>query len=105
MHPGFHVIVKMAVAVERFLHVQEIFCEVLLEENEVIKNDSISFAAVIDDDCLLFLSKKAMFLTARDSNVNRPKMKTGLCPHYALFFDVVATIVRRLSKQNIVVDK
>ena len=30
---------KMAVALERILHVQEVFCEVLLKENEGIKND------------------------------------------------------------------
>ena len=32
-------IVKMAVAVERLLHFQVAFCEVLLEQNEVNKNN------------------------------------------------------------------
>ena len=55
----------MAVAVELFLHVQEVFCEVLLEENEVIKNDfDLLFCSNHSEDCLLFLSKKAMFQTA-----------------------------------------
>ena len=61
----FQVIIKLAVAVERFLHVQEVCCEVLLEENEVIKNE-FDFLCWSNhsEDCLLFLSKKAMFLTA-----------------------------------------
>ena len=61
----FQVIVKMAVAVERFLHVQEVFCEVLLEENEVIKNE-FDFLCWSNhsEDSLFFLSKKAMFQTA-----------------------------------------
>ena len=77
----FQVIVKMAVAVERFLHVQEVFCEALLEENELIKNE-FDFLCWSNhsEDSLLFLSKKVMFPTAMDSNVNRPKMKTGLGP-------------------------
>ena len=37
----------MAVGVERFLCIQEVFCEVLLEENEAIKNKFDSVAAVI----------------------------------------------------------
>ena len=61
----FQVIVKMAVAVERFLHVQEVFCEVLLEENEFIKNEfDFLCCSYHSEDYLLFLSKKAMFLTA-----------------------------------------
>ena len=71
----------MAVAVERFLHVQEVFCEVLLEENEVIENEIyLLCCSNHSEDYLLFFSKKAMLLTAYDSNVNRPKMKTGSCP-------------------------
>ena len=60
----FQVIVKMSVAGERFVHVQEVFCEALLEENEVIKNDfDFLCCNTHSEDCLLFLSKKAMFLT------------------------------------------
>ena len=44
----------MAVAVERFLHVQEVFCEVLLEENEVVKNELDFFCfSNQSEDCLL----------------------------------------------------
>ena len=56
----------MAVAVERFLHVQEVFCEVLFDENEVIKKEfDFLFCSNHSEDCLLFLSKTAIFLTAR----------------------------------------
>ena len=49
---------------ERFLHVQEVFCEILIEENEVIKTElDILCCSNHSEDCLLFLSKKAMFLT------------------------------------------
>ena len=83
----FQVIIKLAVAVERFLHVQEVFCEVLLEENEFIKKEFDFFCwSNHSEDCLLFLSKKGMFLTAWDSNVNRPKMKTGLCPLFCFLY-------------------
>ena len=60
----FQAIVKMAVAVEGFLHVQEMFCEVLLKENGDIKNE-LDFLCWSNhsEDCLLFLSKKAKFLT------------------------------------------
>ena len=96
----------MAVVLEGLLHVQEIFCEVFLEENEVIK-DNFDFLCCSNqsEDCLLFLSKKTMFLTAYDSNVNRPQMKTGLCPLFVFFINVVAKTLRRLSKQNIEADK
>ena len=61
----FQVIVKMAVTVERFLHVQEVCCEVLLEENEFSKKEfDFLCCSSHSDDCLLFLSKEAMFLTA-----------------------------------------
>ena len=61
----FQVIVKMEVAVEHLLHVQEVFCEVLLEETEVIKNEfNFICCSNHSEDCLLVLSKKAMFLTA-----------------------------------------
>ena len=45
--------------------VQEIFDEALLEDNEVIKNE-LDFLCCCNhsEDFLLFLSKKAMFLTA-----------------------------------------
>ena len=61
----FQVTVKMAVAVSRFLHIQEILYEVLLEENEVVKDD-FDFLCCSNDseNCLLSLSKQAMFPTA-----------------------------------------
>ena len=88
------------------LHVQEVFCRVLIEENEVVKKE-FDFLCCSNhfEDCLLFLSKKAMFLTAYDSNVKRPKMTTGLCPLFVFFINIVAKIVRRLSKQNVEADK
>ena len=47
------------------LHVQEVFCEVLLEENEVIKNEfDFLCCSNQSEDSLLFLSKKTMFPTA-----------------------------------------
>ena len=61
----FQVIVKMAIAVERFLHVQVVFCKVLLVENEAIKNDfNFLDCSNHSEDLLLLLSKKAVFLTA-----------------------------------------
>ena len=56
---------KMEVAVERFLLAQEVFCAVLFEANEVTKNNfDFLCSGNHSEDCLLFLSKKAMFLTA-----------------------------------------
>ena len=47
---------------ERFLHVQVVFYKVLLQENEVIKNDfNIPYCINYFEDLLLFLSKKAIF--------------------------------------------
>ena len=59
----FQVIVKVTVAVEHFLQVQEVFFEVLLEENKVIKN-KFDFLCCSNpsEDCYSY--KKAMFLTA-----------------------------------------
>ena len=51
----FQVLVKMAVAVERFLHIQEVCCDVLLEENEVSKNEfDFLCCSYHSEDCLLF---------------------------------------------------
>ena len=43
---------------ERFLHVQEVFYEVLLEENEFIKNEfDFLCCSNHSEDCLLFFQR------------------------------------------------
>ena len=43
----FQVVVKIAFAVERFFHVQGVFCEVLFKKMNLLRMSSISFAGVI----------------------------------------------------------
>ena len=78
----FQAIVKVIVAVEPLWPVQVVFCEVLVQEDDAIKNNLNFFAPVITLKTfkllfLLFLSRKgnftphSIFMTIQDSNVNR----------------------------------